>query len=342
MILPAVAGAQPAPPAISPPRTVADVPGGDLSGGLAGWGAVGPSMLLVGGPLIEAADNTTVVSPPFTVPPSGQDVSVVLGVPGANAVLEVSARPVEGGADVPLATIVPDRAVREWQVGVGAVRGRTVRLVIDPITSLGRRLYVRSVGPVREVLPGWEVSRGVPVVARAWGREGILAADDPLVTRTPPVSVPSGTRFLGLMVRGDGAVRASVGARSVRVGSTASRWTALRVPVRGAVARMAITATPSDGGRLMVSGVATPVRQARVRVLSVTGPPGRAVVRATVTPDAGGMAAEIRVGARVVGRGTVRPDGSLVIRPRGTGAARLVVLDDAAHIGAGVAVRLPG
>lgn len=342
MVLPAVAAAQPAPPPVSPSRVVADVPGGDLSAGLAGWGAVGPSMTLVGGPLIEAADNTSVVSPPFTVPPTGQDVPVVLGVPGANAVLQVSARPVDGGADVPLATIVPDRAVREWQVGVGAVRGRTVRLVIDPVTSLGRRLYVRSVGPVREVLPGWEVTRGVPVVAPAWGREGILTSDEPLVARTPSVSVPPGTRFLGLMVRGGGSVRASVGARSVRATASASRWTALRVPVRAAAARMAVTATPSEGERLVVSGVATPVRQARVRLISVNGSAGRAVVRATVGPDAGGMAAEVRVGRRVVGRGTVRADGTLVIRTRGTGPARLVVLDDAAHIGTGVNVRLPG
>lgn len=340
--MPVVAGAQPAPPPIAPPRTVADVPGGDLSSGLAGWGAVGPSMSLVGGPLIEAADNTTVVSPPFTVPATGQAVPVVVGVPGANAVLQVSARPIEGGADVPLATIVPDRAVREWLVGVGPVRGRTVRLVIDPVTSLGRRIYVRSVGPVREVLPGWEVTRGVPVVARAWGREGIAGTDDPLAVRTPSVSVPPGTRFLGLMVRGAGSVRASVGAASVRVISSADRWRVVRVPVRGALARMAMTATPSDGGRLLVSGVASPVRQARVRVVSVGGSPGRGVVRAAVTPDAGGMAAEVRLGRGVVGRGTVGPDGTLVVRTRGTGAARLVVLDDAAHVGASVAVRLPG
>lgn len=342
MLLPAAAGAQPAPPAISPARAVAEVPGGDLSAGLAGWNAVGPSMVLVPGPLIEAADNTTVLSPPFAVPANGQDVPVVLGVPGANAVLQVSARPVDGGADVPLATIVPDRAVRQWQVGVGPVRGRTVRLVLDPITSLGRRLYVRSVGPVREVLPGWEVSRGVPVVERAWGREGITVTDDALAARTPSVTVPTGTRFLGLMVRGGGSVRASVGGRSARVASSAARWTALRVPVRGLTARMAVTATPSDGDRLVVSGVATPVRQARVRVVSVGGSPGRAVVRATVAPDAGGMAAEVRVGRRVVGRGTVRPDGTLVVRARAAGAARLVVLDDAAHIGASVPVRLPG
>lgn len=318
------------------------MPGGDLSTGLAGWGAVGPSMALVDGPLIEAADNTTVVSPPFTVPPTGQDIRVVLGVPGANAVLQVGARPVEGGADVPLATIVPDRAVREWQVGVGAVRGRTVRLVIDPITSLGRRLYVRSVGPVREVLPGWEVARGVPVVTRPWGRAGIVAADGPLEARTPSVSVPPGTRFLGLMVRGEGSVRAAVGARAARATATSSRWTALRVPVRGMSARMAVVATPSEGDRLAIADVATPVRQARVRVVSVGGPAGRPVVRATVGPDAGGMSAEVRVGARVAGRGTVRPDGTLVIRASGTGSARLVVLDDAAHIGASVPVRLPG
>jgi len=303
---------------------------------------VGPSLALVGGPLIEASDNTTVLSPPFTVPPTGQDLPVVLGVPGANAVLQVSARPVDGGADVPLATIVPDRAVREWQVGVGAVRGRTVRLVIDPVTSLGRRLYVRSVGPVREVLPGWEVSRGLPLVARAWGREAIGVVDEVLIARTPVVGVPPGTRFLGLMVRGSGSVRASVGARSARATATTGRWTALRVPVRGTSARMSVAVTPAQGDRIVVSGVATPVRTVVVRVVSVSLVGGRAVVRATVGPDAVGMLAEVRQGARVIGRGTVGRDGALTVRARGTGAARLVLLDDAAHIGTSVPVTLPG
>lgn len=335
-LVPATLAAQPAPPPITPPLPVAEVPGGDLSARLSGWLAVGPSMVLVAGPIIEAADNTTVVSPPFTVPASGQDLPVVLGVPGANAVVRLSARPVDGGPDVPLATIVPDRAVREWQVGVGAVRGRTVRLVIDPVTSMGRRLYVRSVGPVREVLPGWEVTRGVPSVATIWGRSGIVVDDEALATRTPVVAIPPGTRFLGLQVRGSGSVRASVGGRTTRATATTSRWTAVRVPVRGTTARMSLTLAPAAAGRLVASGVATPVRQARITRVSVAG----GVVRALVTPDAGGMVAEVRSGSGVVGRSTVRADGMVVVRARASGPARLVVLDDAAHIGAGVPVML--
>ena len=335
----AMAQPAPAPPPIGPAVTVAAVPNGDLSSGLDGWAAVGRSLVLGSGPLIEAADNTTVLSPPVAVPMSAQVMPLVLGVPGANAVVDVRARPVEGGPDIPLATIVPERAVRQWQVGMASVRGRTVRIVIDPVTSLGRRLYLRSVGPVQQVLPGWDLTAGNPVVDGAWGRRAIIADDGPLDVRSPAVGVPSGTRFLGLGVRGSGTVRASVGGRVTRVRATPGRWTALRVAVRqGSAARLAITAVPGEGERIALSDVGTPVRQVRVSGVSVSG----STVRATVGPAASGMRAEVRVGGGVVGRGTVGASGRLVVRARGAGAARLVLLDDASRIGTSVPVVLRG
>jgi hypothetical protein len=54
------------------------------------------------------------------------------------------------------------------------------------------------------------------------------------------------------------------------------------------------------------------------------------------------MRAEVRVGGGVVGRGTVGAGGRLVVRARGTGAARLVLLDDASRIGTSVPVVLRG
>jgi len=319
---------------------VAAVPNGDLSAGLAGWAAVGPGLSLVAGPIIQASDNTTVLTPPLEIPPTAQAITVVMGVPGANSVVQVSARPVDGGVGIPLAVITPDRAVRAWSVGVGAARGRTVRLAIDPVSSLGRRLYVRSVGPVREVLPGWQVSTGLPEVRRAWGRRAIVAQDARLVMRTPDVGVPAGTRFLGLAVRGTGVVRAAAGGRAARVSASRARWTALRVPVpRRGSARMSVTAIPAPGERLALSGVATPVRVVRLRGVSVSG---AGVVRAQAGPAAAGARVEVRIGSRVVGRATVRPGGAVVVRTRGAGPARLVLRDDAAVIGTSVPVVLPG
>lgn len=340
LALPALAGAQPGAPSVGPPVDVGAVPNGDLSAGLEGWGAWGPGLSLVGGPLVQASDNTTVLTPPVALAPTAQVLPIVLGVPGANAVVDIRARPVEGGADVRLATIVPDRAVRAWSIGVGAVRGRTVRIVIDPITSLGRRMYVRSVGPVREVLPGWEVSAGAPGVQRAWGRRAVVARDGALVLRTPMVALPPGARFLGLAVRGAGTVRATAGRRGGRAVATAGRWTAIRVPVpAGSAGRMSVTAIPAAGQRLALSGVGTPVRVARLSRVSASG---SGVVRARTGAFAAGARVEVRLGTRVVGRGVVRRGGSVVVRAAGSGLARLVVLDDAAVIGTSARVVLRG
>lgn len=340
LVAPALAAGQSGAPPIGPPMDVAAVPNGDLAVGLEGWTGLGPGLTLVAGPLIQASDNTTVVGPPVTIPATGQALSLVVGVPGGNAVLDIRARPVDGGPDVRLQQFVPARAVRAWTVGVGAVRGRTVRIVIDPVTSLGRRTYVRSLGPVREVLPGWEVFAGLPRVAGAWGRRAILPTGGALSLRTPPVALPAGTRFLGLAVRGTGTVRASAGRRGARVVASGGRWKALRVPVaRGAEGRMTVTAVPAAGGRLALAGVGSPVRVARLRGVSVTR---GGVVRATVGAYAAGAGVEVRIGRRVVGRGAVRSDGTVAVRARGSGAALLVVRDDAAVIGTGTRVVLPG
>lgn len=320
------------------------MPNGDLSAGLEGWGRVGPSMVLGGGPTVEASANTSIVTPAFTVPADAQSLPISMGVPGANAVVQVRARPVEGGADIPLATVVPERAVRRWDVGLSAVRGRTIRVVIDPVTSMGRRLYVASVGPVQAVLPGWDVSRGLPVVAPAWGRRGIIAVGTPLVLTTPPIRTVAGTRFLGLSVRGTGSVRASVGGSSRVLRARGTEWTAMRLPVgAGRSVRISVAATPGEDGRLVMSDVGVPVTRVRVSLVNVR-PEGRGVVvRARVAPYPAGVRAEVRVGRTVVGRGVATADGRLVVRTsaRNT-AARLVILGDARHIGTVIPVSLPG
>ena len=257
---PAIAAGQPAVPPLGPPVALAPVPNGDLASGLDGWSRVGPTMTLTSGPLIEAGDNTTVVGPAFTVPGTAQALPMVLGVPGANAVLDIRARPVEGGADIPLATIVPDRAVRSWDVGVAGIRGRAVRIVIDPVAGLGRRLYVRSIGPSVVVLPGWGVTAGLPVVRTLWGRRGLDVQDSPLAARTPSFRPAARTRFIGISVRGQGRIRASVRGCTVGASAKAGSWTTLRfaVPRGRSPVSMAFTATPAPGERVMVAGIGAP------------------------------------------------------------------------------------
>lgn len=343
IFLPSLAIAQPLPPPLGPAVDVGVVPNGDLSSGLAGWDRLGPSMVLGGGPTVEAADNTSVVTPPFTVPVGAQVLPIRLGVPGANAVVQVRARPLDGSAEVVLATIVPDRAVRRWDIGVGGVQGKAIRVVIDPITSLGRRLYVGSVGPIQSVLPGWDVAVGAPLVGSAWGRRGIVADGDAVTLTTPPIRPTPGTAFLGFAVRGDGSVRAAIGPRAARARVTDGAWAAIRVPVTGtAPQRLSVTATPAEGGRMALSDVGVEVRRVRLHAVTVRPAGTGALVRASVGPDAAGMRAEVRAGAKVLGRGAVRADGTVVVRTsrRGT-RARLVVLDDARHVGTAVTVVLP-
>ena len=258
--VPALAAAQPAVPPLGPATGLEAIPNGDLVAGLEGWSQVGPTMTLLGGPLIEAGDNTTVVGPPFTVPPGAQALPLVLGVPGSNALLDVSARPAAGGADIPLATLVPDRAVRSVDVPIAAARGRTVRVVIDPVSGLGRRMYVRSMGPPVEVLPGWDVRRGLPVVATRWGRRGLDVQDAPLEAITAPFSPRARTTVVGVSVRGAGTVRASMRGRTVRASAKAASWTTVRLPVPKGVRslRIAFTATPAPGERLSVAGIGAP------------------------------------------------------------------------------------
>ncbi|NBQ43984.1 MAG: hypothetical protein EBU23_16355, partial [Mycobacteriaceae bacterium] len=177
---------------------VASVPNGDLSAGLDGWGVVGPasSMVLGDGPIIAASDNVTVVGPAIALPPDAQVVPVAVGAPGANTVVDVRARPLDGGAEVPLTTIVPARGVASFDIPVGQFAGRSIRLVLDPTMSIGRRMIIGGMGPVRSLLPGWGISGGQVSVITAWGRTGLRMQGGRTTAVTPAMPVPSPARYL--------------------------------------------------------------------------------------------------------------------------------------------------
>lgn len=319
---------------------MAPVPNGDLADGLTGWGQVGPTMTLEAGPIIVASDNTTVLTPSFTVAAGAQVVLVSLGVPGANAVVGVRARPDDGGADVSLITVTPDRGVRTFAIPVGAVAGRSVRLVLDPVTSLGRRLLVGSVGPVRWVLPGWSVGQGLPIVGRAWGRSVIRVSNGRVQASTPAVALSPADRYLGFAVRGSGTVQAGAGGRQVRVTATGSRWTWAHVRVRGRTssAALRLTAVATEGSVLALGPVGTPAHGVRLSGLRVAG--GRVIAR--VGPRATGLRVLITTtGGRVVGRGRVPVSGSISIGlSSGSGRAVVTVQGDATRTNTVRAVRL--
>ena len=211
-------------------------PNGALAEGLAGWQVDGrePPELLFPGARIGG--NVTLVAPPFTVPAGAQSLAVRLRARGGGGLMVVSARPLDGGPDVELATLEPDAAARTWAVGVAAVAGRAVRIVLDPVPALGTSVEVQSVGPVTAPLPGWTVAAGA-LDRRGSVRRGVLAVREaPLRITSPGFRPGSGARELVVAVRGDGVLRGVAGRRAAAVRATPA-WRDLRVPVRGGTRR---------------------------------------------------------------------------------------------------------
>ena len=324
---------------LGPMTDVGVVPNGDLSAGLEGWGVVGPasSMVLADGPIISASDNVTVIGPVIALPADAQVVPVSIGAPGANTVVQVRARPADGGAEVDLTTIVPERRVTSFDIPVGQFAGRSIRLVLDPTMSIGRRMVVGGMGPVRSLLPGWSIGGGQASVVTAWGRSALRVQGGRTTVVTPVLPVARPARYLGVAVRGSGVVTARAGGATVRTVATegAWTWTYAPLPAARAASALSIIADPTDGAALSLGPVATSARGTRIRTVSRSGP----VVTATLDPWARGLRAVLRVSTRTVARGTVRAGGTLTLRASTAGRATLVLLGDATRTGASRVVR---
>jgi hypothetical protein len=310
-------------------------PNGNLADGLNGWqidGREPPELLFPGA---RIGGNVTMVSPPFTVPAGAQTLAVTLRARGGGGLMVVSARPLDGGPDVELATLEPDVAVRRWAVGVGAVAGRPVRIVLDPVPALGTSLEVRSVGPVTVPLPGWTVTAGA-LDRRGSSRRGALAvADGPLRLISPRFRPGAGARELVVAVRGDGVLRGVAGRRAAVVRATKA-WRDLRVPVRGgrAAARLALTATPGVGG-LEIRDLGLVRRQVALSGLRSRTSGARRVIHATLGPAGARLVVEARArsGQRLArDRADARGRVDLSV-PRAAGRVVLVVAGDRTRIG---------
>ncbi|WP_217920947.1 hypothetical protein [Miltoncostaea oceani] len=250
-----------------PPRELSPgPPNGDLAAGTAGWDVLGRDAPapLPGGRGVRIAGNVTLVSPPLTVPAGAQVLRVALRAAGGEGLVLVAARPVAGGADIPLATLEPGPRRTSQPVGVAAVAGTQVRIVIDPVPALGTSVELHRVGPVTAPMPRWRVDRGTPEVAGARGRRTLRVVGEPLVVRAPVLRPPAGARALLVDVRGEGLVRAGAGARATALRASPA-WRTLRVPLRPRTraAVLRVEAVPGPGGlelRLLGVVLRTPGR----------------------------------------------------------------------------------
>ncbi len=305
---------------------------GGLTEGLNGWDVLGARPPLPRSPGVRLVGNTTLVSPPLLIPPGSQTLAVTLRAPGGNGLMLVSARPVEGGADVGLGTLEPGAARRSWAVGVGGLAGRQVRIVLDPVPALGTTLDVFGVGPLTAPLPGWKVTRG-SLDRRGSRTRGVLAVGDRLGLRSPAFALGPGARELLVSVRGQGTLRARAGRRTAVVRATTA-WRDLHLRVRGARARLTLTATPGLES-LELRDIGLIRRQVAVRALRVGVSGSRRVMRGTLGVAGARLVVEARArSGRRLARVRADSRGRFAVRtPRSAGRVTLVVPGDRTRIG---------
>jgi hypothetical protein len=346
-VVPAAAGAGP-PNALLTQATVRlpGPPNGDLALGLEGWQPLGRSAVLGtgagGGPVVTLRENTSLVSPPFTVPPGGQVLVVRARAASGGVLLAVRARPEDGGPEVVLGEVEPGPAMAPLRLPLPGLEGRAVRIVLDPVAGLGRGVEVGGIGPVEAPVPGWALEAGLPVVGPSAGRRALLAADGPLALRSAPFRPGPGARSLLVRLRGEGLLRADAGAGAV-VTRAAAAWRDVRVPVpaTGDV-RLALRAEPGDGG-LALAGLGEVVRAVALTRVRASRAGRGAVVAAVAGPGARGLVVRVRVGGRVAGRGRVDAGGRVAVAVAASGRrGALEVVGDRTRIGTRAAVAIPG
>jgi hypothetical protein len=295
------------------------------------------------GPGARIPGNTTLVSPPLLIPPGAQTLRIASRSGAPPGLVVVSARPVEGGPDVELGAIEPGRTRSTAVVGVEAVAGRTVRIVLDPVPALGTTVDVLRVGPVQSILPGWRIERGAPAPAVVGHRPALRVAGDPLRLVAPAFRPPSLGRQMLVAVRGEGVVTIRAGARRATLRAS-SRWRDLRVPLRrradGRVV-LQVTATP-DLRPLQLRDLGVVRSAVLVRDLREGRSGGRRVVRARLGAGGAGLRVDVLgAGARRVGTARADRAGRVLVRvaPAATGRLTLAVRGDRTRIG--VRVRVP-
>lgn len=278
--------------------------------------------------------NVTLVSPPVALPMGAQTLTVKLRARGGGGLVVISARPVEGGPDVELATLEPGASARAFAVGVGPLAGRTVRVVVDPVPALGTSVDLLAVGPVTAPLVGWTVAAGA-LDRRGPVRRGYLSVvDGPLRIRSPRFRPGAGARQLVVAVRGQGVVRGVAGGRAASLRATTA-WRDLRVPVRArGAAALSLTATPGVGG-VQIRDVGLVRRQVALRGVRSRPAGASRVIAATLGSAGAGLVVEARgrTGRRLA-RDRADSRGRVTLRvPRSAGRVLLVSAGDRTRLG---------
>jgi hypothetical protein len=333
--------AAPGPPLPGPPN-------GDFLAGLAGWTAFGleaPPLtpLPTGGVALSLRFDTTVVSPPFQVPPGAQALSVTARSIGLGATLEVRARPEEGGADIPLGTLEPPAVLTPMRVSLAGLAGRVIRVVLDPVPAIGRSVDVSAVGPVETPLSGWGVLTGVPSIVAASPSRELRVTDDPLsIASTPFAPGPAAVALL-IAFRGEGTVRADAGSGPVEVRASGPPRD-VRVPVAPGVVpvTLAVEARPGRAG-LRLTDVGLVVRRTVMLDLRAGRAGRRVLITGRLAPAGGGLRVELRTlaGRRLGAAGT---DASGGFRLATAARVRRVLVrtsGDRTRLAAGRRLRLP-
>jgi hypothetical protein len=334
------------PPAVPLPGP----PNGDLAAGLAGWTVLGrtvpvPTPLPGGGASVSLAPNVTLVTPAFVVPAEAQAVTVTARAPTLGALLEVRARPADGGPDTELGVLEPSRGFGAASVSLAGQAGRSVRLVLDPVTAFGSRIEVAGVGPLTIPLPGWTVLAGLPRVQALGARRVLRVTDARLDALSDPFAPGPGAAALIVAVRGSGTVAIDAGGR--RAARRADgRWRDLRLTLpAGAVSvRLGLSARPGAGD-LLVADLGLVVRRPVVTGVRSGRAGRRVVVLGSLGAVGSGLLVELRAasGARLAATRSGRTGRFRLVARAGRGGRAVVrVAGDRTRDPVRVAVRLPG
>ncbi len=306
------------------------LPGGPSGPGpdLAGWSTIGatPIQLVLDPSGVVAArlvENTTLVSPAFTIDPRAQTLAVPMRSRGSSAVVEVSALP-GVGAPISLGVATPGPITTPYVVNIAGLAGQTVRLQLDPTPILGGGVEVFGVGPISAPLPGWTVRGGAPTIDVRDGRPQLIVDGELLdIERSAPLPGP-GIGALLVAARGGGRITVAVNGRTQRA-QISPQWRDIRVPVPSADLPVTLRIQVDPGGdQVALRDIGLPVR--RVVFTSVSARRSGAIVRVRGTlrgAPAGSRLAVLAAG-RQVGSATVRSAGRFRVR-LATRGARLVV-----------------
>lgn len=328
------------------PVVVGTVDNGDFSRGLEGWRSAGrelPEVAAVDGGLAAVLRlNTTLTSPAFAVPPEAQSIVLVARAGGDGVLLQVAAIPEDGGTAVPLGSIAPGTGRAEFRLPAAGIRGRVVRLALDPVAAIGRSVEVGRVGPIETFVPGWTISAGAAEPVTSQGRRRLRVVDDPLELVSPAFTPGPAAQALVVAVRGEGRVTGNAGAAPGTL-VAGSSWRDLRVPLAGAgPVNLTIRAVPGTGP-VEIAELGLVVRQTSISALRVVRRGQVVIVRGRLVPAGGGLSVALRLpsGRRgAVARST--STGAFALRARVSGrAVKIVVAGDRTRIGTQRALRLP-